>query len=186
MITTKMCTYGFFFGLTFIFCGTTIFDIIGVTVPAFRIGGGLLLAVAAWGLLYSSEETAVDKQLEGDVTRSDISLCPLAFPMFIGPATLTTLVGMTVDNAGGSTLNDRLLVLLALSIIIFATYLLAVFGNSVIRLLGKGGSVILAKVGGILLIAMSAQMIGGGIKDFFFTSPHPVMVVQQNAAVVNE
>lgn len=162
----KMCLYGLFLGLSFAIAGNFFLSSLGVTVPAFRIGGGLLLGVAAWGLLYSSPTPPTKETSPEHALRSDISLCPLAFPMFIGPATLTTLIGMIQE---AQTISDfePVLVIGAMIFIILLTYILILFGGTIVKILGRNGAIILEKIGGILLIAMSIEMISGGIKAYF-------------------
>ena len=163
----KMTLYGLLIGLLFAAFGKTLLTTLGISISAFRIGGGLLLAVAAWGLLYS-DNTPKNTETIDETARVDISLSPLAFPMFIGPATLTTLVGM-IFEAKPLGVTEQILVVVTMCLIILLTYILTLFGNSIVRFLGRGGAIILQKLGGILLIAMSIEMISGGAKAYFFT-----------------
>lgn len=158
----KMCLYGLFLALSFAIFGEMILNLLGVSRPAFRIGGGLLLGVAAWNLLYG--KNSPDGSESNVASNADISLCPLAFPMFIGPATITTMMGMLQDAKG---LQDQALVVFTVFLIILGTYILLLFGTAIMKVLGRSGSVILEKVGGILLIVMCIEMIFGGARTFF-------------------
>ncbi|MDR0633322.1 MAG: MarC family protein [Holosporales bacterium] len=162
----KMCLFGLCLGVAFALCGNALLASVGISIPAFRIGGGILLAVAAWGLLYSNNTASSDSGAVESTLRVDISICPLAFPMLVGPATLTTLIGMIIESKapGG---GGEVLVLLALALIVGLTYVLTLFGSGLLRLLGRNGAIILEKLGGILLIAMSIEMLAGGIKAYF-------------------
>lgn len=165
----KMCLFGLFFGLTFGILGHSILNLLEVTIPAFRMGGGLLLAVAAWGLLYSKTVIPERDPSIDSGSHADISLCPLAFPMFVGPATLTTIINM-IQQAQSVGVIEQATVILALVILIGVTYICTLFGSSIVRLFGKNGLVILEKIGGILLIAMSIEMMAGGAKAYFLTT----------------
>lgn len=163
----RMTLYALFLGFLFAVFGTHVLGLVGVTIPAFRIGGGILLMVAAWGMLYGAAEDSDSAEEEPTQThRTDISLCPLAFPMLVGPATLTTLVGM-VEGAKSVSTFEPILVVGAMTLVIAVNYFLILFGAPLFKLLGKSGGLILEKISGILLVAMSIEMICGGAKAFF-------------------
>lgn len=172
----KMCLYAAALGLFFVLAGEKLLESLGVTLPIFRVGGGLLLGVAAWHMLYDQDDPRSDPA-SSSLTRADISLCPMAFPMLAGPATLTTLVGMAIE-AKSVSLMESILVVAAFLLIIGITYALTLCGNGLMKLLGKSGGTILQKVGGILIIAMSLQMMAGGIKAFFWPESQQSVVVQ--------
>jgi multiple antibiotic resistance protein len=166
LVGRKMCLYGLALGVAFALVGNALLNLVGVSVAAFKIGGGVLLGVAAWGLLYSKQETTSEETAPEISMRADISLSPLAFPMFIGPATLTTVVGMMLETKKISTI-EPLLVIAALTIIVVLTYSMILCSNLLLKILGRNGALILGKLGGILLIAMSLEMICGGLKIYF-------------------
>lgn len=165
-LAVRMTVFGLGLGGVFAAFGTHVLGLIGVDIPAFRIGGGILLLVAAWNMLYGSSDNASSGEEPTQTHHTDISLCPLAFPMLVGPATLTTLVGM-VNEAKAVSLIEPFLVTLAMALIILLNYAMILFGAPLFRLLGKSGGLILEKVSGILLVSMSIQMICAGIKAFF-------------------
>jgi multiple antibiotic resistance protein len=181
----KMCVYGLGLGLLFIFCGNGLLNMLGVTLPAFRICGGFLLGVSGYGLLYSKDDGGASNA-EGGV-RNDVSLCPLAFPMFVGPATLTTLVGM-VQDAKGIGGGADFMVIFAFIMIVALTYVLNLCGNGFVRILGRSGLMLLGKIGGILIMAIAVQMVVGGAKAFFCEQPvaaAQVTQATQDAAAVD-
>jgi multiple antibiotic resistance protein len=147
--------------LFFGFAGQTLLDYMGISLPAFRIAGGLLLFVTAFRMLMgfhdpnhlNSGETAY-------VDRSDIAVFPLAIPMLAGPGCITAvLLHMTtpggVENAISVSLAIIVVEIVALFCLIGAARLVRVFGST--------GTGILARVMGILLAAMAIQFIADGI-----------------------
>jgi multiple antibiotic resistance protein len=166
MVGAKMCIYSF--GLGFLFCagGGVVLTAMGISQASFKAGGGFLLAVAAWGMLYSKPSAPSGDTSPEVAMRSDIALCPLAFPMLVGPATLTTIVGM-VKDAEAIGIFEQIIIVGTLALIIAMTYVALLFGGSLMKLLGKNGALILQKCSGILLIGMALEMIGCGIKMYF-------------------
>jgi multiple antibiotic resistance protein len=167
IVGAKMCIYAFGLGLVFCVLGNSILDSLGISKAAFKAGGGLLLGRAAWGMLYSKPKAPSEGTSPEISMRSDISLCPLAFPMLVGPATLTTIVGM-IKDAEAIGIVEQGLIVATLALIIGITYICVLGGGTLMRILGKSGPVILEKAGGILLIGMSIEMICFGVKLYFF------------------
>jgi multiple antibiotic resistance protein len=168
IVGAKMCIYAFALGLVFCVLGNKVLDALGISKAAFKAGGGLLLAKAAWGMLYSKPTPPSEGTSPEISMRSDIALCPLAFPMLVGPATLTTIVGM-IKDAEAIGFVEQGLIVATMGVIIAITYVCLLGGGTIMKILGKNGPVILEKAGGILLIGMSIEMICWGLKLYFFS-----------------
>ncbi|MDR0631434.1 MAG: MarC family protein [Holosporales bacterium] len=169
-IGAKMCLYGLVIGIVFCLAGNSVLDGLGVSGAAFKTGGGLLLAVAGWGMIYSKPKAPSESTSPEIAMRSDIALCPLAFPMLIGPATLTTIIGM-VKDAKPLGIVEQSLIVATMAAIIGIVYICVLGGGTLMRLLGKSGPVILEKVGGILLMGMALEMMFCGVKMYMFAKP---------------
>ncbi|WP_029896736.1 MarC family protein [Desulfohalovibrio reitneri] len=137
------------------FFGQAIFDIFGITLDAFRIGAGSLLFLSAVNLVGSAKAPAAG---EGDV-----SVVPLAIPVAVGPATTGAILVMGAEGADPS---ERLVGLAALGTAVLALGALLYLSSPVERLLGKQGLSILTKLTGLVLAALSAQIVFTGIKNF--------------------
>jgi multiple antibiotic resistance protein len=166
IVAGKMCLYGLMLIILFAACGNTILDWLGVSVAAFSIGGGVILANAAWGLLFSDLSPPLEETSPEIAMRRDISMCPLAFPIFIGPATLTFLVNM-VCAAKEVSAVEPFVVTAVVVLFVGITYILTLFGDVILKLLGRNGAMIISRVGGIFLFSISIGMIATGIKTFF-------------------
>ena len=147
--------------LFFGFAGQSLLDYMGISLPAFRIAGGMLLFVTAFRMLMgfhdpdhlNSEDTAY-------ADRSDIAVFPLAIPMLAGPGCITAvLLHMTAPGGMTNTLSVTLAIIaveiLAFFCLIGAARLVLIFGST--------GTGILARVMGILLAAMAIQFISDGV-----------------------
>ncbi|MDR3285229.1 MAG: MarC family protein [Holosporales bacterium] len=164
----KTGIFSFCFGVLFIFCGNPLLSALGISFPVFRIAGGFLVGVAGWGLLYSNDDEP--KQDSSCPTKSDITICPLTFPMLIGPATLITCASL-MQEAKVLTGNFDYTLLLALGLLLILTCMMFLCGSIIMRFLGKNGGIILSKVGGILVVAIAIQMIVSGAKAAFMEQP---------------
>lgn len=147
----------------FIF-GSWIFKIFGITLDAFRIGGGGLLFLSAVGLVNSKVEdkkTPKDDEESAEEKVSSIAVVPLAIPVTVGPGTTAALILFGAE-AGG-----KAQAYLAGSAALFiATFLLTVIlylGTGIERCVGKRGIMILSKITGLVLAALASQLIFDGI-----------------------
>jgi multiple antibiotic resistance protein len=151
-----------FFGVL----GPTLLTALGITPAAFGIAGGALLFLIAIDMLFGrplgGRETAVEE--EAAQGRQDVSVFPLAIPLIAGPGTITTVL-LLVTEAGARPANWALLAGAAL-IALAASWLAMRLSTLVLRLLGTTGVLVLARVLGMLLAALSIQFILDGITRF--------------------
>ncbi len=148
--------------IIFCFVGKAILDYMHVSLPAFRVAGGLLLFVTAFRMIMgfhdpdhlTSKETAYK-----DV--SNIAIFPIAIPLLAGPGVMTaTLMFSTEAN----NFTGHAIVILSI-IIIEAIALLSMLGaGRLSKIFGSTGKGIIARVMGILLAAMAVQFVADGVR----------------------
>ena len=80
--------------VTFALTGRIIFDLLGITVPAFRIAGSIVLLLVALDMLRARRSSVQETLEETDAgaAKEDIAITPLAVPMLAGPGAITTAV----------------------------------------------------------------------------------------------
>ena len=150
MVTHSIVT-GFLVGIGFLAVGKFIFTVIGVTIPDFKVAGGIiLLVIAVHDLLFPERKRSIDGETVGFV--------PLGVPLIVGPAVLTTIL-ISVDAYGYIPTVFSLIVNLLVAWWVFAR------ADFLLRLLGEGGAKGLAKVVSLLLAAIAVMMIRMGITD---------------------
>jgi multiple antibiotic resistance protein len=139
----------------FIFLGEAVFRALGITLPDFKIAGGIVLLLVSLADLLGSPEAT--KRASGES-----GVVPLAVPLITGPAVLTTLVFQAKTFGYPLTLVSLVL-----------NYLIAwvVIRNSqVVRgLIGKDGMVVVSKIAALLLAAISVSMIRSGVVETIST-----------------
>lgn len=148
----------FIIGSVLYFFGESIFAIFGFTLDAFRIGSGILLFLNAASLMNPPDETHTPQNAE-----EDISIVPLALPICLGPASIGTLmiIGATADTLAAKMTGFASLFIAALLITI-----MLLVADHMQRILGHTGLAVLAKLTGLLLSAIAAQVVFTGIRNF--------------------
>jgi len=137
---------------------------LSISLPAFRIAGGLLLFSIAsemvFGVRIARQSETAGKAVEEHVR--DIAAFPLAIPLMAGPGAITAAV-LLAGRAGGDPF--RLGVLIAIVAAVMAACLVVFsFAGQVERLLGRTGNTVLSRLLGVLLAAMAVQFVVDGVK----------------------
>jgi multiple antibiotic resistance protein len=151
--------------LVFAFAGQTALAMMGITVAAFRIAGGLLLFLLATDMvfaLHSGIRSTTGAEEEEASHSRDISVFPLAIPLLAGPGALTTvmlLMGSAVTWQGHGLVLAALVTDMALA----AAALLA--AAYVARLLGVTGANVVTRVLGVVLAALATQFAIDGVRE---------------------
>jgi multiple antibiotic resistance protein len=146
--------------LVFGLAGESLLALIGISMPAFRISGGLLLFIIAAEMLLERRTHRRESALED---KPDPSVFPLATPLIAGPAALTSMILMS-GRHGGDVAALAVVHLSALSVIALA-FVLFLAGDVIERLLGHTGTMVITRLLGILLAAMAVQFVLNGLGD---------------------
>ncbi len=155
----KVTTSVIVMSLVLVFFGKHIFDIFGITLDAFRIGAGALLFLSAIELVRGSKDTSK----VGDKDILQLAVVPLAIPVTVGPGTIGILLVM---GANFENTSSMLMGSLALVCAILVIGLMLYTSNIIERIVGKQGLLIISKITGLFLAALSAQIVFTGIKNF--------------------
>ncbi|ATB69548.1 neutral amino acid transporter (NAAT) family protein [Sulfurospirillum diekertiae] len=145
--------------LIILFFGKYIFELFGITLDAFRIGAGALLFLTAVDLV--QKDINAEPTCKADILKH--AVVPLAIPVTVGPGTVGALMVMGADMDG---FEDLILGSSALLVAIFSIGLLLYLSGHIEKLIGRTGLVVFSKVTGLVLSALSAQLIFTGIKNF--------------------
>lgn len=145
--------------IAFALLGDSILTFLGISMPAFRIAGGLLLFLTALEMLFEKRQP---KRIgRADQPTTDPSVFPLALPLIAGPGAIATMILLT-DDASTLGSAQAIGVMLAVLAVVFAFFLLA---TPMEKLLGNTGINVVTRVLGMLLAALSVQFVLDGIVD---------------------
>jgi multiple antibiotic resistance protein len=129
-------------------------------MPAFRIAGGILLFLTALDMLFERRtQRREGQQAEPD---HDPSVFPLATPLIAGPgaiASVILLVGQAGPDWGGTFAVLGLMLLM-----IFVTFLFLLASPPLERMLGRTGTIVITRLLGMLLAALSVQFVIDGVR----------------------
>ena len=150
--------------LIFAFVGQPLLQALGISLPALRVAGGILLLLIGIDMVFARTSGGVstpdDERAEAE-TREDISVFPLATPLIAGPGTMGALILLMADTEGDAQL--QITVVATLLGVLTLTWLLLLGAAGVSRLLGVTGLHVVTRVFGVLLTALAVQFMFDGI-----------------------
>lgn len=155
-IAFKALTISFFIVLAFAILGKTIFHLFGVTLPALRITGGVLVFIIGYQMLHGESSKMHKPQDNND---ADISVSPLAVPILAGPGTIAT--AMNYSATGGWIAITTTIVMFA--VLCLVTFICFVFGQKMVNVIGTNGLSIVTRLMGLILAVIGTQMLIVGV-----------------------
>ena len=144
--------------IVLLFFGDTIFALFGITVDAFRIGAGSLLFLTAVSLVEGKFQLPASK-----ASIMDLAIVPLAIPTALGPGAVGALLVMGSEAQGYAGLAWTAG---AVTLAVLCVGILLLSAQYSKRLIGRSGLSMLSKITGLILAALSCQMIFTGVAAF--------------------
>ena len=166
-IALRGCLTAFAILALFAFFGEAVLGFVGISMPAFRIAGGVLLFLTALDMLFERRSKRREDRTEEE-EHPDPSVFPLAIPLIAGPGSIATVILLGGQMGGGIT--GAMLVLgvaLAVLVVVLGFFLSA---GILERALGKTGVNVATRLLGMLLAALSVQFILEGLRNFGFAA----------------
>ena len=149
--------------LAFTLLGDDLLRVIGISLPGVRVGGGILLMLVSIDIVFGrSIGPPAPRPGAGPAGAADVSVFPLATPIIAGPGAIAAAV-VRASEVHGDTFGTALL--LGVLGLVMALTLGALFGAATLqRWLGDTGMSVITRILGILLTALSAEMILTGLR----------------------
>lgn len=154
------------FGILLLFglFGEAVLGFAGISMPAFRIAGGILLFLTALDMLFERRTKRREGQAHTDHTEDDPSVFPLATPLIAGPGSIATIILLTGE---ASSLAGQFIVMAVLVAVLMLVLLAFLAGGLLERVLGATGINVVTRLLGMLLAALSVQFVIDGLRDVF-------------------
>jgi multiple antibiotic resistance protein len=156
----------------FALAGALIFKMFGITLPAFRIAGGLIMILIGLDMVQArrSQTKETPAETEQAMEKDDVGIIPLGVPMLAGPGSISTVMALMAQSA---TWQHSVLIIVSVGLTAFLAYWTLAAADRVGRRMGDTGIHILTRFMGLLLMAIAVQFILGGLTAAGFGSNHP-------------
>ncbi len=157
-IARKSTITAFIIVTVFVVLGKYIFDLFGITIPAFKITGGILLFYVGFEMLMTQKSKV--SSLGTKQPDESVAISPLAIPILAGPGTIVTAMN-NVTNASYLHIG---IVIGIFALMIFLTYLAFSLSDVIVKKIGINIIKVIGKIMGLILAIMGTGMVIAGIK----------------------
>ncbi len=168
-ITLRACLVSLIILLVFAFIGSPLLTFLGISLPALQITGGVLLLLVAFDMVFERrsarrEQRAEETEPELDDWQS-LAIFPLAIPMLAGAGAMTSLLVVTAGSPilSGSFAMSVIALLLVIGLFALLMFATIALGDRINRQV----YLVLTRVMGVILAALSTQFIISGIQAAF-------------------
>ncbi len=146
--------------------GLKIMEFFNISLASFQVGGGMLLLTAALAMLNAQPAKAKTNQAELDdaSSRASIAVVPLTIPLLTGPAIMSTVV-IYADQA--QTYLQRAALVGFGAVVALANAVCFTLAQPIARALGKTGINVMTRLMGLILAALSVEVMAKGLIQLF-------------------
>jgi len=143
--------------------GNYIFLAFKITIPAFRIAGGLLLFRVAFNMLYgvTPGTKTTDKEKDESIGKEMIAVVPMGIPMLAGPGAISTVM-LYVSHQD---IYETIIVFISILATMLLTYFVLRNANRIFDRVGRVGTMAISRILGLILAAVAIQFIINGTHD---------------------
>jgi multiple antibiotic resistance protein len=163
-IALRACALAFIIVALFCVGGAMIFEVFGITLPAFKITGGILVFLIGFHMLngkQSDVQHPTDQEHQG-AKQADLSVAvsPLALPIMAGPGTIATAMNF---SATGSLVEMGITIAMfaAMCVVTCAFFL---FGGKLVKYIGQAALGVITRMMGLILAVIGTQMFIEGVQ----------------------
>ena len=149
--------------VVFALAGSRIFGLFGITMPAFRIAGGLILWLVAMDMLHGNRSTQEGAaEISEGQAKDDVAVTPLAMPMLAGPGAISTV--MVLSGQARST-GQTIIVYTSIALTLFISWITLRLAERLVKRMGQTGIRVMTRIMGLLLAAIAVQFVITGVRD---------------------
>jgi multiple antibiotic resistance protein len=150
--------------LLFVWVGEALFSVLGINSNSLSVTGGIALMIAGLPMMLGTSKPEDVEEGKEPQTWRDMAVMPMTFPMSIGGTTAAYIV-----TASGFAKNTLDLVAISAVVVLFGVviWLTHLFSPPLAAKLNPDARVILNRIGGIVLVTISVQLLASGLKGLF-------------------
>jgi multiple antibiotic resistance protein len=173
VLARRIAFYSFLVLNVSLFVGAYVLAFFGISVPALRVAGGIVVAAAGWKFLQEHEQENVidagEEQTSGDNYLA-MAFYPFTMPITTGPGTISVMIALGTSHATHDPLQHRFLfdlaALTANAVLALLVYFCFAFADRVQRILGNTGTTIALRLSAFVLFCIGVQILWSGLAEF--------------------
>ncbi len=161
LIRRKATLIAFGILVTFAISGLWVFNLFGITLPAFQIAGGILLLLLGIAQLHGNRPRVKQEETDESLERDDVSVFPLGTPLLAGPGAISTVVLYSTQSETALRIGG---LVVAIFLAMTGSYLVLKSAHYLFKILGRTGLNLVTRLMGLILTAVAIQFILNGLR----------------------
>jgi multiple antibiotic resistance protein len=133
--------------------GQIILDAIGIHLHSLKVAGGIILFLFGVQMLFGK----MDKAESSPEAGRDLAVFPLAVPSLAGAGAMTAVILLTDNDV--YTVPQQIETGVVLLVVLFLAYLLMLFSDAILRVIGRQGAAVLVRVMGVILCSLAVEIV---------------------------
>jgi len=160
--------------------GVLILEFFGVSLPALRIAGGLVIARLGFAMLNPEPASELpENQQQEALSMTDIAFTPIAMPLLSGPGSIAVTISIATE---AEYLHQYTGVAVGIAICAFISWLVLRFASEVVDYMGATGVTVMTRLMGLLLVGVGVQFVGNGFIELI-TAEDVVQLIYESYPV---
>jgi multiple antibiotic resistance protein len=170
----RIAFYSFLVLTVSLFIGSYVLEFFGISVPALRVAGGIVVAAAGWKFLQEHEAEEVGERARGETPPHEnflgMAFYPFTMPITTGPGTISVMIALGTSHTSRDPIPRRiefdLAALAANAAIAILVYLCFTHADRVRNVLGNSGTTIVLRLAAFILFCIGVQILWSGLAEF--------------------
>jgi multiple antibiotic resistance protein len=154
-----------FFGVA----GELLLEAMGISLMSFQIAGGIILLVFSISMVLGDPPSAAKSPLDPKSDMLNIAIYPVATPIIAGPGSILAIILLTDNNR--FTVSEQATTLGVLAVVLSLLLLIFLMSDMISRLIGRGGTNVLRRIMGIIIAAISVNLIVSALAQWLHLPP---------------
>ncbi len=167
-VAKRIAFYSFIILLVSMFIGSQILRFFGLTVPALRIAGGLVVALSGWSMLTAPDDPDVPTQADADASQVEgMIFFPLTIPLTTGPGSIAAAIALGANRESSlrAILNSTTISLLVAGLVSVTIAVAYSRAGTFVRWVGREGTRVITRLSAFLLMCVGVQIVLTGVSD---------------------
>ncbi|USD36051.1 MULTISPECIES: YchE family NAAT transporter [Ferrimonas] len=146
--------------------GQLILNLFSISIPAFRIAGGVLITFIAMSMLQGKlGEVKHNKEEDREAAaKESVAVVPLALPLMAGPGAISSVIVFASQHRDVQSMIGMAVCILAFGVLSWLVFRTA---PVIFRVLGKTGINVITRIMGLLMMSIGIEVIAAGLKTLF-------------------
>ena len=165
----RACIYATIILVVAMTAGQVILDVIGIHMHSLKVAGGIILFLFGVQMLFGKMDEKTGRSPEEG---RDLAVFPLAVPSIAGPGAMMAVIVLTDNDV--YTVPQRLETGVVLVVVLFITYMLLLFSDAILRVIGRQGASVLVRIMGLILCSLAVEIVltALGVGPWSTMTPH--------------